>query len=152
MREILAKGLDWPQAWALLALAAVWSISWLPNLIGFAGFGPGLALACLGLGVWLMLNAVLRMRRAATTVNPRGMPQALVADGVFAISRNPIYLGDTLILLAAAFWADQVLALPIVAAFVWVINDRFIPVEEERLAEIFGDQAAEYFTAVRRWI
>ncbi len=152
MRDTLIKWLDWPQAWAAAALAAIWLISRAPTLIGFGPFGPGLALACLALGIWLMVSAVLRMRQAATTVNPRGQPDALVADGVFAISRNPIYLGDVLVLLAAVFWVNEAFALPVVAGFVWVINDRFIPVEEDRLADAFGDRAAEYFLRVRRWI
>ena len=152
MQEIIKKWLDWPQAWAGLALFAIWVVSLLPALIGFGGFGPGLALAFVGLGLWLMITAVLRMRRAGTTVNPRGQSQALVTDSVFAISRNPIYLGDALILLGAVMLVNEAFALPVVAGFVWVINDRFIPVEEERLADAFGDQAAEYFVQVRRWI
>ena len=112
----------------------------------------GLAMACLVLGVWLMVKAFLRMRALATTVNPRGTPAVLVTDGVFAISRNPIYLGDSLVLLAAAFWADTVLGLLVVAGFVWVVTDRFIAVEEDRLADIFGEQAAEWFVRVRRWV
>jgi protein-S-isoprenylcysteine O-methyltransferase Ste14 len=152
MRGQVKTWLDWPQAWAAAALIAIWLIGQLPSLVGFGVFGPGLSLACLALGLLLMVSAVMAMRRAATTVNPRRQPQALVADGVFGMSRNPIYLGDALILLAAVFWVNEVFALPVVAAFVWVINDRFIPIEEERLADAFGDPPAEYFQRVRRWI
>jgi protein-S-isoprenylcysteine O-methyltransferase Ste14 len=152
MQESFRKLLEWPQAWAGLALLAIWAIGLLPSLIGFGGFGPGLALACASLGIWLMLAAMLRMRRAGTTVNPRGQSQTLITDGVFATSRNPIFLGDALILMAAVMFVNEAFALPVVAGFIWVINDPFIPVEEERLADAFGDQAAEYFLRVRRWI
>jgi protein-S-isoprenylcysteine O-methyltransferase Ste14 len=104
------------------------------------------------LGGWLMGSALMLMRAKQTTINPRGMPSALVTEGVFGISRNPIYLGDAVILLGAAFWTDAVLGLLVVAGFVWIIQDRFITVEEERLAETFGDPAAEWFVRVRRWI
>ena len=152
MREVAQKWLDWPQSWAAAALVAILVLGLLPLPLGLGVFAPGLALACLVLGLWLMLRAVLAMRAASTTVNPRGQPAALVTDSVFAISRNPIYLGDVLVLLAAVFWANTVLGLFVVGAFVWLVTDRFITVEEERLADTFGDQAAEWFVRVRRWI
>jgi protein-S-isoprenylcysteine O-methyltransferase Ste14 len=99
-----------------------------------------------------MAKAFLRMRSLSTTVSPRGEPAALVTDSVFAISRNPIYLGDVLVLLAATFWWGTVLGLIVVGGFVWVVTDRFITAEEDRLADAFGDQAAEWFAHVRRWI
>lgn len=147
----LKKWLDWPPLWTALGLGLIWVLSFVP-ILGFGVFGPGLGLASGALGLLLMGRAAYQMWRLKTTVNPRGMPQVLVTDGVFALSRNPIYLGDALVLLAATFWADTVLGFVVVAGFVWVINQRFIGVEEERLASIFGDQAAEWFNRVRRWI
>lgn len=152
MQALLAKGLDWPPVWTLGGLLAIWVLALVPLPVGFGIFGPGLALAALALGLWLMVKAALRLRAHGTTIIPHRVPQALVTDGVFAISRNPIYLGDVLVLLAAAFWTDSLVGLGVVAGFVWVITDRFILAEEEQLAETFGDQAAEWFTRVRRWI
>jgi len=149
---LVQKWLDWPPLWTVAGLFVIWVLSFVPMMPGFGAFGPGLALACLVLGLWLMLKAFLRMRSLATTVNPRGQPAALVTDSVFAISRNPIYLGDALVLLAATFWCGTVLGLFVVGGFIWVVTDRFITVEEERLAGAFGDQAAEWFTRVRRWL
>ena len=152
MQELLTKWLDWPPVWTLGAVVVIWGLSFVPLVPGFGAVGPGLALACLALGLWLMAKAFLRMRSLQTTVNPRGQPAALVTDSVFAISRNPIYLGDVLVLLAAVFWANAGLGLIVVGGFVWVVSDRFIVPEEERLAEAFGDTAAEWFARVRRWI
>lgn len=152
VQAVLAKWRDWPPLWTIAGLFAIWVTAFLPLLPGFGGFGPGLGLACLGLGLWLMVRAFLQMRAQGTTVNPRGVPVALVTDGVFAISRNPIYLGDVLVLLAAAFWWDTLLGLGVVAGFVWVVTDRFIRVEEDRLKEQFPDEAAKWFGRVRRWI
>ena len=152
MQTLLAKWLDWPPLWMLGGVAVIWIIGLLPLGLGFGAFGPGLALACLVLGLWLMLKALLAMHAQGTTINPRGQPQALVTTGVFALSRNPIYLGDVLVLLAATFWVNSLLGLFVVGAFVWVVNQRFIAVEEDRLADAFGDQAAEWFARVRRWI
>lgn len=152
MEKALERWLDWPQAWAAAALALIAFLGWVGFPWGFGSYGPGLGLACLVLGLWLMGNAVWQMRRAKTTVNPRGQPSALVADGVFAISRNPIYLGDTFVLLAASFWFDAILGLGVVAAFLVVVTERFIKPEEHGLGEAFGDAAAEWFRRTRRWI
>lgn len=152
MQALLAKWLDWPPVWTLGGLLAIWVLSWVPLPFGFGAYGPGLALAALILGLWLMAMAVLRLRAHATTVIPHRVPQALVTDGVYGLSRNPIYLGDALILLAAAFWTNALIGLAVVGGFVWVITDRFILPEEERLAAAFGERAAEWFTRVRRWI
>ena len=152
MQDLTAKWLDWPPVWTALGLLAIWVLSFVPFVPGFGAFAPGLALASLVVGLWLMVMAVLRMRAHGTTIIPHRMPQALVTDSVFAISRNPIYLGDALILLGATFWANTILGLCVIAGFIWVINDRFILAEEDRLADAFGDQAAEWFNRVRRWI
>jgi protein-S-isoprenylcysteine O-methyltransferase Ste14 len=63
-----------------------------------------LAAALLAVAVALMFAAVLSFARARTTVNPMRPARAstLVTSGVFAWSRNPIYLGDLLLLAACA--------------------------------------------------
>ena len=110
----------------------------------------GAALVLAGLG--LMLAAVAAMARARTTVIPHRAPSAQVTGGVFAWSRNPIYLGDVLILTGAILWLDAALALPLVAAFAWLIQRRFILPEEARLKAGFGAAYADWSARVRRWI
>lgn len=152
MAKVLTRIFDWPPLWTLAAVVAVWTLGRIGFPVGFGRFGPGLALACLVMGLWLMLRAAWAMRVGGTTLNPRGQPTALMTDGVFAISRNPIYLGDVLVVLAAVFWWDAPLGLAVAAGLVWVVQDRFIGPEEERLAAKFGDEAAVWFGRVRRWI
>jgi len=152
MEQMLIRWLDWPQAWAFGGVLVIAILGWIGFPVGFGAYGPGLGLACLVLALWLMGMAVWTMARAKTTVNPRGTPTALVTEGVFAISRNPIYLGDVLLLLAASFWWDAPLGLLLAAGFVWLANERFITGEEERLGEIFGDEAAHWFNRTPRWL
>ena len=152
MEETLIRWLDWPPLWTLAGVLLIAILGWIGFPIGFGIYGPGLGLACLVLALWLMGSAVWAMRQAGTTVNPRGMPSALVTGSVFAISRNPIYLGDVLLLLAATFWWDAPLGLAVAAGFVFVVTDRFILSEEERLGEVFGDEAAHWFHRTRRWL
>lgn len=152
MQETLIRWLDWPPLWTLAAVVLVWVLGWIGFLFGFGAYGPGLGLACLILGLWLMGSAAWLMWRGGTTVNPRGQPSALITGGVFAISRNPIYLGDVFLVLAATFWWDAPMGLLVAGGLVWVITDRFIGPEEDRLAETFGDTAAMWFNTTRRWI
>ena len=143
--------IDLPPIWLIGHLLAAWLIgSLVPPMLGEAIRALGGAIA--GLGVLLMALAIREMVRARTTVIPRRAPTALVTTGVFAISRNPIYLGDALVLLGAVLWWDAVLALPVVASFVSVITARFIRDEEARLTEAFGPEFDLWAARVRRWL
>jgi protein-S-isoprenylcysteine O-methyltransferase Ste14 len=145
------RDIDIPPSWLVLHLAAAWVVSWVsPAIFGAAGrlIGPVLVLA----GLALMAVAVLQMTRRRTTFIPRRDPSALVTDGVFSLSRNPIYLGDALILLGAILWLDAVLALPLVASFVWLIQTRFIRDEEARLTLAFGPEFDLWAARTRRWV
>ena len=99
-----------------------------------------------------MVGAVAQMALAKTTVIPRRNPSALVTRGLFQLSRNPIYLGDALILAGAILWLDAVLALPLVFSFVWLIQTRFIRDEEARLTETFGPEFDLWAARTRRWL
>lgn len=143
-----------PVVLALLA-AAMWGIDGLLDAgrVAFAGQAP-LALALLAAGIGLMAAAAASMFAARTTINPLTPSRAskLVTGGVFRWSRNPIYLGDLLILAALAVWLGQVANLALLPAFVGYL-DRFQIVPEERaLAARFGAEYAAYRARVRRWI
>ena len=121
-----------------------------PQLFGPVGKMVGQALVLAGL--LLMGAAALQMVLARTTVIPRRNPSALVTGGLFAWSRNPIYLADAIILTGAVLWLDTVLALPLIASFVWLIQTRFIRDEEARLTEAFGPEFDLWAARVRRWV
>lgn len=143
-----------PVVLALLA-AAMWGVDrWLDaGRITFAGQGP-LALALLAAGIGLMAAAAASMFAAHTTINPLKPARAsvLVTGGVFRFSRNPIYLGDFLILAALAVWLGQVANLALLPVFVAYIGRFQILPEERALAARFGDDYAAYRARVRRWI
>lgn len=145
------RDIDIPPSWLVLHIAAAWVLSLVsPRVFGIAGpmLGQGLVLA----GLVLMGGAALQMVLARTTVIPRRDPSALVTGGLFAFSRNPIYLADAIILTGAVLWLDAVLALPLVASFVWLIQTRFIRDEEARLTEAFGPEFDLWAARVRRWV
>lgn len=152
MQANVATWLDWPPLWTAGGVILIWLLSLVLAVPVLGQFAPGLALAFLLLGLWLMANAAFRMWRARTTVNPRGQPTALVSDGIFGLTRNPIYLGDAFVLLAATVWWQSLLGLVVLAGFVWIITERFIKVEEARLQAAFGEAAEAWFARVRRWV
>jgi protein-S-isoprenylcysteine O-methyltransferase Ste14 len=150
LRPILTQ-LDVPPLWLALHIAGAWVLSYLsPGLFGSFGHWAGKLL--LLLGILLMAAAIVTMAKARTTVIPRRDPSSLVTSGVFAWSRNPIYLADALILVAAILMLDAALALPLVLSFVWLVQTRFIRDEEARLTLAFGPEFDLWAGRTRRWI
>ena len=106
----------------------------------------------IGAGVILILAAVLEFYRAKTTVIPHQMPTQLITSGVYSRTRNPIYLGDALILTGLILRFDAVPSLVLVPAFVWWIERHFIVPEEDRMRSQFRVGFARYEQKVRRWL
>lgn len=99
-------------------------------------------------------SALLQFGRARTTVLPEKPEKtsALVTGGIYRLSRNPMYVGVTLALLAWAVWLRAPVALLGPVAFVLYVT-RFQIVPEERvLAAKFGQRYGEYCRRVRRWV
>lgn len=119
----------------------------------FALQRPLAALVALA-GLGLMTVAAWTMFRARTTVNPLKPERAahLVTCGVFARSRNPIYLGDALILLALALGFGNWLNFLLLPLFVAFIGRFQIAPEERALQRLFGDEYRAYCARVRRWL
>ena len=128
-------------------LAVSWAAGWVWPGPGFGTLG----LTLIAAGLALMLAAVLTMAWARTTFVPRRNPTALVTAGVFRLSRNPIYLGDALVLLGAILWWGAWLALPLVPLFMIFITRRYIRDEEARLHAGFGAEYEAWSSQVPRW-
>jgi len=152
------KMIDIPPVWLIGALAAAWQIGqWRPFGLSFGqgGFGAAADLAgglLVGGGIILMLLAVAEMRRQRTTVIPHLEADALVTSGIFKRTRNPIYVGDVLVLSGLILRWDAVLALPLIPVFLSILERRFVIPEENRLRRAFGVQFAKYCQSVRRWV
>lgn len=130
-------------AWLLDGRVSV--VAWEPGPWRWAG----LAVAVVGLV--LMAWSIMHQFRRGTDPNPYGKTSALVTDGPYAFSRNPIYLADIIIqtgvgALFALEWA--LLLLPVTWFGLWILVIRN---EERYLADAFGDEYADYRQRVRRW-
>jgi protein-S-isoprenylcysteine O-methyltransferase Ste14 len=114
------------------------------------------AAAVIGSAALVILALAVRpFRHARTTVDPRRPERAsaLVTDGVYSLSRNPMYVGMVLALIAWGLWLASVVALLLAPpAFVIYMDRRQIPAEEHALAAAFGEHYAQYTRRVRRWI
>jgi protein-S-isoprenylcysteine O-methyltransferase Ste14 len=101
----------------------------------------------------LIVSAVCEFARLGTTVNPMrpGRASALVTTGVFARTRNPVYLGFAGLMVAHALARRSLKALAPVGVFVWALDRRQIPAEEAALARRFGRRYTRYRRRVPRW-
>ncbi len=111
-------------------------------------------IGAVGVLAWLALDgmASLRFKRAGTPVIPFKPTTALVVDGPYRMSRNPIYLGMAALYVGLAFLLGLMWAL-LFLPFVLVAIDRLIIAREEPYLERkFGQEYVEYKKRVRRWI
>jgi protein-S-isoprenylcysteine O-methyltransferase Ste14 len=143
-----------PVAWVILLTGAAYGLSLAPELNTLPSFdGRFAAIAALLVAAALLLASTLQFRLAKTEFMPNSPTNAsLVTSGVFALTRNPMYLGMTLICLAAALWLGRWSMLAAPLAFFAVANWVFIPFEEAKMRRQFGDAFDTYAKRVRRWI
>jgi protein-S-isoprenylcysteine O-methyltransferase Ste14 len=100
------------------------------------------------------LAGVYCFRRAHTTVDPLHPDKAsrLVTGGIYRVSRNPMYLGFALLLLAWAVFLASPWMLLGVPAFMLYIGRFQIQPEERALESLFGQEFRDYRAQVRRWL
>jgi protein-S-isoprenylcysteine O-methyltransferase Ste14 len=121
----------------------------LPAVVRF-----GLGVVLIGTGVYLDGRALLAFRKAGTTVNPIAPDKAsaLVTSGVYAITRNPMYVGMASLLTGLAFLLSDLWLLIGPLAFVLYINLFQIGPEERVMQAKFGESFTAYKARVKRWI
>jgi protein-S-isoprenylcysteine O-methyltransferase Ste14 len=148
------RHIDLPPVWLAGAIALAWWQSRTLTLgLSFGGAWADLLGGVLvGGGVLMMVLALSEFRRSKTTVHPHRDSSRLIQSGIFSRTRNPIYVGDVLILAGLILRFDAVLALPLLPVFVWVLEKRFIEREEKRLRRAFRMEYARYEQKVRRWV
>ena len=148
------KWIDRPPVWLLLALVITWWIGELQPAVLSIG-GPLTELLgglLVGGGIVLILLAAVEMRKRRTTIVPHLEAAHLVTSGIFKRSRNPIYLGDALVLAGLALRWETPIALLLVPLFMGTITQRFIVPEENRLRVKFRADFARYCQNTRRWV
>lgn len=143
-----------PPLWALILLAATYYLSFLPglNTLPLLPTRPAGLIVIVG-ALALVFGAMLQFRLANTQLLPNSLTNnALVTGGIFAVTRNPMYLGMTLFALGGALWFGRPVMLLAPVLMFAVANRVFIPFEEAKMRRQFGDQFDAYCQRVRRWI
>jgi protein-S-isoprenylcysteine O-methyltransferase Ste14 len=140
-----------------MAVAALlmWLATWATPAWRFVF--PGYAVAAIALtvvGGLISLAGVAEFRRARTTVNPMKPfdSSALVANGVYQWTRNPMYLGFAVVLLGWAVFLASPVSLVVIPGFVLYMNRFQIAPEERALQARFGADFENYRRRVRRWM
>lgn len=153
-RGVLRKWIDIPPLWlASFLLIAWWQARHYPLGLSFGRvWADLLGGVMVGGGLLLVALAITEMRRNRTTVMPHEEAAQLVTSGIFSWSRNPIYLGDSLILTGLVLYWDAVPSLALVPVFVWIIEKRFIEKEEMFLRRKFLARYERYLHQTRRWL
>jgi protein-S-isoprenylcysteine O-methyltransferase Ste14 len=113
------------------------------NLLGFIP---------LGIGIIINIVADQQFKRARTTVKPERRSTALITNGLYKITRNPMYLGMVLILIGVATALGSWISFMIPLAFAVLMNYRYIQREENHLKFQFGRAWEGYQQNTPRWI
>ena len=144
-----------PPVVGALVAAAMWSVSALGPQFPIATGLKYAAVAILAVaGVAFDLLGLLAFRAFRTTINPLKPERAsaMVTSGVYRVSRNPMYVGMVLLLLAWAVNLSALLPFAGPPIFVLYITRFQIQSEERVLKGIFGEEYSAYAARVRRWL
>ncbi|SUT89549.1 methyltransferase family protein [Actinobacillus lignieresii] len=99
----------------------------------------------------MSVYAFFKEKTAFTPLDPT-QTNKLVVQGIYRVSRNPMYLSLVLALMAWGIWLNSYFAILVIAGFMWYV-DRFQIIPEERvLVQKFGKDFTDYQTKVRKWL
>lgn len=148
--------LPWPPLvyLGMVALAVIahwfWPLPWLPYT--FAEFMFAIGWLVVVLAVAMDISAIRTMRRAKTTVMPHRASEHLVTGGPFSFTRNPIYLGNTMLMIGAGLIAGVLWLILLAPVAAFMTQKLAIEREEQHLSARFGKKYRDYMKKVRRWI
>lgn len=135
---------------ASILLHMLYALPWFGSPVADILFAAGWLLVL----AWaaLVFSALRAMRAAKTTPHPTRAATRLVTSGAFALTRNPIYLANTLVMIGIGFISGMAwfLIMALVAAF--LTQKLAVEPEEQHLAARFGKKYRDYAKRVRRWI
>ncbi len=130
-----------------MGLDFFWPIPLLPQAFQFVvGF------TIIGSSFLLVGLAFMKFRRSRTPIDYRKPTTEIIATGPFAYSRNPVYVGMTMLMGGIAIAVDSPWILAMAIPAVLIIHNFVILREEAYLERKFGDDYRRYKAAVRRWI
>ncbi|ADM08971.1 hypothetical protein PB2503_04482 [Parvularcula bermudensis HTCC2503] len=113
-----------------------------------------IAIVIAGFAIAVGAAGLVEIYRHKTTTSPTDIEDVsqLVVTGIYRFTRNPMYLGLALLLVAYAVALGDIWTILFVPVFVVIITYGQIKPEERVLAERFGGAYRDYTEKVRRWV
>jgi protein-S-isoprenylcysteine O-methyltransferase Ste14 len=150
-----ANTFPWPPVLFVGATISALAMGWLiplpwPGLDDSPAHIVGLGFGLVGLVLIVLAFRALSAHR--TTVLPHQTSTTLVTSGPFARFRNPIYLGEVLLLLAGAEITKSIWFIVAALLFGVLVTTLQIIPEERHLEAQFGDAYLDYKSRTRCWI
>ncbi len=148
--------LPWPPIVYIAAVAAAivlhWllPLPWIPRPLSELLFAVGWLVV--GAALAVEFSAMRTMARAKTTIMPHRGSDHLVTSGPFSFTRNPIYLGNTMLMIGIGLIAGIVWFVLLAPVAAFVTQKLAIEREEQHLEIRFGKKYRDYAKKVRRWI
>lgn len=134
--------------WALMILASIFAplATTLPAPWAYIG------LPIAALGLLLSIIGARTFKAKETNIMTFDKPDKLVTTGLFAWSRNPMYLGFATCALGGAIFMGTLSPLIIAGMFCITLDRWYVRFEEAMMHATFGAEYASYCAQVRRWI
>jgi len=133
-----------------IALWLLYPLPWFGSPLSDILFAVGCVMIVAVVGI--DYSAMRTLVQAKTTIRPDKASAHLVTSGAFSFSRNPIYLANVMIMLAAALVAGIAWFIPFALIAGFLTQKLAIEGEEKHLAQRFGKKYQDYRKRVRRWI
>jgi protein-S-isoprenylcysteine O-methyltransferase Ste14 len=138
-----------PSVFAILVLAAPaspWMSARVDAILDIAGFG----LAAAGQALRVAVIGLAYIKRGG--LNKKVHANTLVTEGIFAVCRNPLYVGNAMILCGLLLICNAPLAYVFAGSFFVFAYWCIIRTEETFLLGKFGSDYADYCRRVHRWL
>ena len=142
-----------PPGYLLISLVLMIVTHWLaPGVVIVPGPVRMFGVVFVVLGVLLNIAAKQAMKKAQTPVSPFAKTTSLITWGVHSWTRNPMYLGLVLLLLGVSVLMGNLLPMIITLFLALIMHNRFVRMEEKKLADQFKEKWDEYRKLTRRWL
>ena len=140
-----------PPTLVLIHIAAGITLNWLlpiktPHAWGFLG------LLLLGAAFGMTQWAKNVFNAAGTNIPPNKPATAIVSDGPYKFTRNPMYLSMVIGLIGLSLMAGLPIMLLTTAPLFYILDRHIIQPEETYLTQKFGENYSSYKSRVRRWL
>lgn len=140
----------WPPVLLALGAGLGFAIEELVSIpfLHLPALGWGMIVAALAIDIWVF--AIFKQRR--TNIRPDRPATALVISGPFFVSRNPIYVGNVMILIGLALLRGTGGFAIAAVLFIALVTPLAILPEERHMRRQFGEDWDAYAARVRRWL